>query len=280
MAEMTTWRCGGVADRVYVPVDIDDLCAYLERLPSSEEVAWLGRGSNVLVRDGGMRGVVLLTREGLDHIEYSGAQVRAEAGTPCARLARETAVEGMAGLEFLAGIPGSVGGALAMNAGCAGAETWDRVESVETVDRAGVRHRLLRDEVRTGYRFADLPEGHGVVAGTFRLAQDPDATAPLRRIREQMSHRRATQPVDQPNCGSVFRNPPHEHAAILIEHSGLKGHRIGGAEVSRRHANFIVTDAGARAQDVERLIEHVRAMVEADSGVRLELEVRILGEKS
>lgn len=278
MAEHTTWRCGGAADRVYAPSSLDDLSAYLAGLGEDVPLTWLGRGSNVLVRDGGMRGVVIQLSEPLSEIVLEPPKVHALGGALCARLATLTATAGFGGLEFLAGIPGTVGGALAMNAGAADSELWEFVESIETVDRQGVRHEFTSEQVEVGYRFAKIPAGHGIVAGTFRLEPSEDPTQPERRLRKLMDHRRTTQPVSQPSGGSVFRNPPGGHAARLIEEAGLKGYRIGGAEVSRTHANFIVHEGTASAADIERLIEHVQETVEQHSGVRLELEVRILGE--
>lgn len=278
MAEHTTWRCGGAADCVFAPGSIDDLSAYLADLSAEVPLTWLGRGSNVLVRDGGMRGVVVQLREPLSEIVLEPPRVRALGGALCARLATLTAAAGFGGLEFLGGIPGTVGGALAMNAGAAGSEIWDSVESIETVDRQGVRHEFPAGRIQVGYRFAGIPVGHGVVAGTFRLEATEDPAQPERRLRELMDHRRSTQPVSQPSGGSVFRNPPGHHAARLIEEAGLKGCRVGGAEVSRTHANFIVHEGTASAADIEHLIEHIRDAVEQHSGVRLELEVRILGE--
>lgn len=278
MAEHTTWRCGGAADRVFAPDSIDDLSAYLAGLETDVPLTWLGRGSNVLVRDGGMRGVVIQLREPLSEIVLEPPRVRAEGGALCARLATLTAAAGFSGLEFLAGIPGTVGGALAMNAGAAGSEIWEFVESIGTVDRQGNRHEFTTEQIRFGYRFAEVPAGHGVVAGTFRLERAEDPAQPEHRLRELMDRRRATQPVSLPSGGSVFRNPPGGHAARLIEEAGLKGCRVGGAEVSRAHANFIVHEGTASAADIERLIDHIRRTVEEHSGVRLELEVRILGE--
>ena len=278
MAEHTTWRCGGAADRVYAPSSLDDLSAYLAGLGEDVPLTWLGRGSNVLVRDGGMRGVVIQLSEPLSEIVLEPPRVHALGGALCARLATLTATAGFGGLEFLAGIPGTVGGALAMNAGAADSELWEFVESIETVDRQGARHEFTSEQVEVGYRFAKIPAGHGIVAGTFRLEPSEDPTQPERRLRKLMDHRRTTQPVSQPSGGSVFRNPPGGHAARLIEEAGLKGYRIGGAEVSRTHANFIVHEGTASAADIERLIEHVQETVEQHSGVRLELEVRILGE--
>ena len=278
MSEHTTWRCGGAADRVFAPSSLDDLSAYLAGLEVDVPLTWLGRGSNVLVRDGGMRGVVIQLCESLSEIVLEPPMVQAQGGASCARLAILTAAAGWGGLEFLAGIPGTIGGALAMNAGAAGSELWDFVESIETVDRKGARHEFAAGQIKAGYRFAEIPAGHGVVAGTFRLEPAEDPAQPERRLRELMNRRRTTQPVSQPSGGSVFRNPPGGHAARLIEEAGLKGCRIGGAEVSRTHANFIVHGGTASAADIERLIEHVRDAVEEHSGVRLELEIRILGE--
>lgn len=278
MSEHTTWRCGGAADRVFSPGSLDDLSTYLSGLEADMPLTWLGRGSNVLVRDGGMRGVVIQLREPLSEIVLEPPKVTAQGGALCARLATLTAAAGWSGLEFLAGIPGTIGGALAMNAGAAGSETWNFVESIETVDRRGARHTITADRIRAGYRFAEIPAEHGVVAGTFSLEQAEDPAEPERKLRELMDHRRTTQPVSQPSGGSVFRNPPGRHAAQLIEEAGLKGCRIGGAEVSCTHANFIVHEGAASAADIEQLIEHVRRVVEEHSGVCLELEVCILGE--
>ena len=278
MSEHTTWRCGGRADRVFAPSSLDDLSAYLAGLPADVPLTWLGRGSNVLVRDGGMRGVVVQLREPLSEIALEPPRVHAQGGALCARLAAVTVAAGFGGLEFLAGIPGTVGGALAMNAGAAGSELWDFVESVETVDRQGGRHEFLAGQIRVGYRSAEIPAGHGVVAGAFRVESVEDPARPERLLKRLMDHRRATQPVSRPSGGSVFRNPPGDHAARLIEEAGLKGCRVGDAEVSHAHANFIVHEGMANAADIERLIEHVRDAVERHSGVRLELEVRILGE--
>ncbi len=280
MSECTTWRCGGVADLLYQPGSLGDLSTYLASLDGSVPVTWLGRGSNVLVRDGGMRGVVIQLSDPLSGIAVDPPEVQAQGGAPCARLAAATAAAGLRGLEFLAGIPGTVGGALAMNAGAAGSEIWDYVHHIETLDRQGDVHRFRADEIEVGYRYAQLPPGHGVVLGVFHLQRDEDAMAARQRIQELMARRRETQPVAQASSGSVFRNPPGQHAAELIEAAGLKGYRIGGAEVSKTHANFIVNDGQATARDVEALIEYVRKAVADHSGVQLELEVRILGEDS
>lgn len=278
MARHTAWAVGGPADRFYEPADLEDLCAFLAALPPDEPVFWLGLGSNLLVRDGGIRGSVVRTAGLLQRLErVGGERVRAEAGVPCAKAARFCARSGLGGAEFLAGIPGTVGGALAMNAGAFGGETWDVVAAVETVDRSGVRHRRVPGEFAVAYREVAGPAGEWFVAAELALAP-ADAGAGSARIREFLRRREATQPMGQRSCGSVFRNPSGDHAARLIEASGLKGRRVGAAMVSEKHANFIVNTGGARAADIEALIELVRETVAREQGVTLVPEVHRVGE--
>jgi UDP-N-acetylmuramate dehydrogenase len=202
--------------------------------------------------------------------------VRAGAGLPCALLARQCVRWQLGPAAFFAGIPGSVGGALAMNAGAFGGETWSHVESVTTIDRAGKLHERLRAEFTIGYRSVQGLPTEWFLSATFALAPDATTSSGLKAM---LARRNATQPLGLPSCGSVFRNPPGDHAGRLIESAGLKGSRIGGAVVSEKHANFIVNDGDATAADVEQLIERVRAEVEKASGVRLELEVRVVGDQ-
>jgi UDP-N-acetylmuramate dehydrogenase len=278
MAHHTSWRVGGPADRAYLPSDIDDLAAFLRSLPPSEPIYWIGLGSNLLVRDGGVRGTVLITSGALGGIALTPAgAVRAEAGVPCAKLARFCVNGHLSGAEFMAGIPGTVGGALAMNAGAHGGETWSFVEVVETVDRAGALHRRAAAEYQVAYRRVLGPAEEWFVAGHFRFPKDAKQEG-RGLIRRLLARRGATQPTQLPNAGSVFKNPPNDHAARLIEASGLKGFRIGGAAVSELHANFIVNTGTARAADIEHLIARVQAEVETKQGVRLETEVRVIGE--
>jgi UDP-N-acetylmuramate dehydrogenase len=278
MARHTSWRVGGPADRLYLPADLDDLAAYLKQLPDNEPLHWVGLGSNLLVRDGGVRGTVIMTSGTLGVLEVAGnGAVRAEAGVPCAKLARFCVQHGLRGGEFLAGIPGTVGGALAMNAGCHGSETWQYVEAVETLDRHGARHRRASADFRIAYRRVQGPEGEWFVAGHFRFPPD-DRQEGKGLIKRLLARRGATQPTQLPNAGSVFKNPPNDYAARLIEASGLKGACEGRACISELHANFIVNTGGATAADIERLIARVRAEVESKQGVRLETEVRVIGE--
>jgi len=277
LAPRTAWRVGGSARRLCVVRTREEFLVALSSLRPEEPLLVLGLGSNLLVRDGGFEGAVIVTT-GLRALVREGPRIRAEAGLPCPTLARRLARWGLSGGEFLAGIPGTVGGALRMNAGCFGNETWERVEAVETVDRSGVLRRRRAAEVSVGYRTVGLGEDEYVLAAdlVFVPAEPGDVRA---RLESFLARRRESQPLTEPNAGSVFLNPPGAHAARLIEDAGLKGYAVGGARVSERHANFIVTSPGARARDVEDLIRHVRETVLARSGVRLETEVRIVGEE-
>ncbi len=277
MARHTSWRVGGPAELYYEPEGLEDLGAFLSRLEPGTPVFWLGLGSNLLVRDGGIPGAVIATSGRLAAIEpLGGTRVRAGAGASCARVARFCARQGLVGAEFLAGIPGTLGGALAMNAGAFGGETWERVVAVETVDRDGGTHRRGPEDYEIGYRSVRGPEGEWYTAAELQLERG-DAAAAQARIRALLARRGATQPIGEPSCGSVFRNPPGDHAARLIEAAGLKGAHIGGARVSDKHANFIVNTGGARAAEIEALIERVRETVARRFGVELEPEVRIVG---
>ena len=278
LARYTSWQIGGPADRFYLPADADDLAAALAGLPADEPLLWLGLGSNLLVRDGGFRGTVISTRQALGDLEVLGrGRVRAGAGVGCAKVARLCTRHDLVGGEFLAGIPGTVGGALAMNAGAWGGETWPRVEAVETVDRAGVQRERPPEDFRIGYRSVEGPADEWFVAARFAFDAG-DGAASRERIRELLEARARTQPTGTKSCGSVFRNPPGDHAARLIEAAGLKGACAGGVQVSEKHANFIINRGDGSAADVETLIERIRAEVEHSSGIRLECEVRIVGE--
>ena len=278
MSKHTSWRVGGLADCYYQPADIEDLATLLSQLPDNEPLTWIGLGSNLLVRDGGIRGTVIATSGVLNGLQrLQGNKMRAEAGVSCAKVARFCAREGLTGAEFLAGIPGTMGGALAMNAGAFGGETWEIVSAVETLQRNGQRYERLPEEYQVGYRSVRGPEGEWFVAAELEL-KPGDTTAAQARIKELLTKRSNTQPIQIPNAGSVFRNPPGDHAARLIEAAGLKGLCTGGACVSDKHANFIVNTGTAKAADIEALINQVAHEVELKHGVRLEREVRIVGE--
>jgi UDP-N-acetylmuramate dehydrogenase len=282
LAPHTTWRAGGRADVAYIPADRDDLALFLHQLPIFEPVTVLGLGSNVLVRDGGVRGAVILMHNPGGALAVADGQIYTEAGVACPKLARFAARHGCGGAEFLAGVPGTVGGALAMNAGCYGGETWSHVAKVELLTRDGTFVVRTPADYAIDYRSVKRADGRpldGVfTAAWFRFAPGDGETA-LARIRELLGRRIATQPLNLPNAGSVFRNPPGDHAARLIEGAGLKGLTAGGAQVSQKHANFIVnSERRASATDIETLIEHVRRVVAERTGVTLETEVRMIGE--
>ncbi len=280
MSRYTSWRVGGPADRLYLPADLDDLAAFLRLQPADgTPLYWVGLGSNLLVRDGGVRGTVILTHGALNVLRHLGdGRLYVEAGVASAKVARFAAQCVLTGAEFLAGIPGTIGGALAMNAGAFGGETWDIVERVETLDRRGERRTRMPADYRIGYRQVEGPADEWFVAAELRLAPDVGLKA-KGRIRQLLARRSASQPTQLPNAGSVFKNPPGDHAARLIETCGLKGACEGKACVSERHANFIVNTGGATAAEIERLIARVRAEVERRHGIRLEPEVRIIGEE-
>ncbi|MHB8915291.1 MAG: UDP-N-acetylmuramate dehydrogenase [Thiobacillus sp.] len=321
MKKHVSWRAGGVAQRVYIPADLDDLCGLVRSLPAEEPIHLFGLGSNLLIRDGGLTGVSVLLHGVLKKLALESRVrslppgpkntrlVYAEAGVASPKLARFCANNDLVDGEFWAGIPGTVGGALAMNAGCYGHETWEKVAQVVSLNRKGQLVERGLEDYEIGYRHVvlrpagdfspaspqpnPLPGGEGAnvtpsvpkpvhewfIGAWFRLPQG-DGAASRATIKSLLQKRIDTQPLQQPNAGSVFRNPPGDFAARLIESSGLKGYRIGGAQVSPKHANFIVNIDQASAADIERLIEHVETTVEARTQVRLHREVRIMGEHS
>ncbi|GIK24946.1 MAG: UDP-N-acetylenolpyruvoylglucosamine reductase [Betaproteobacteria bacterium] len=281
MARHVTWRAGGAAARAYLPADLDDLAAFLRATRIDEPLLFVGLGSNLLVRDGGFGGTVVFLHAVLGRLTIADGLVYAEAGVASPKVARFAANHDLAGAEFLAGIPGTVGGALAMNAGCYGGETWGIVERVLMLDRHGGLRERRAEDFEIGYRHVGLRAASDEVfaAAWFRLPAGEGAVSRA-RIRALLEKRIASQPLQLPNAGSVFRNPPDDHAARLIEAAGLKGLQVGGARVSEKHANFIVNpDRRATAGDIEALIGKVQAGVHERFGVELVREVRIVGEK-
>jgi UDP-N-acetylmuramate dehydrogenase len=299
MARHVSWRAGGRARCTYAPADLDDMAVFLRGLPDSEPVCMVGLGSNLLVRDSGFDGTVIFTHWALRDVRVAltapmGGEILAQAGVATPKVARIAAMNNLGGAEFLAGIPGTVGGAVAMNAGCYGGETWDIVAQVETIDRTGLVRVRTPGHYTVAYRsverrcrqLSSVP-GCGsrkngdaeewFVSATFRLPRG-DGIEARARIKALLSQRIAAQPLGIPNAGSVFRNPPGDHAARLIEASGLKGRVIGGAAISAKHSNFIVNTGGASAADIEALIELAQETVAQRFGVRLEREVRVIGK--
>jgi UDP-N-acetylmuramate dehydrogenase len=279
MARHTSWRVGGPADLYFKPRSRDELVDFLRRLDPGVPVHWVGLGSNLLVRDGGVRGAVIVTAGCLEHLRHLGdGLVEAEAGVPCTVLARHCARWQVGPAEFFAGIPGTVGGALTMNAGAFGGETWSHAVEVEVVNRRGEVSRRSPQDYQVSYREVRGPRGEWFLSARFRF--DPTRPTSMERVRALIAERQAKQPLGMPSCGSVFRNPPGDFAGRLIEAAGLKGFRIGGAQVSEKHANFIINTGRATAADIEALIGHVQAAVEKAHGVRLAPEVHVLGESA
>jgi UDP-N-acetylmuramate dehydrogenase len=278
LSKHTTWRVGGVADRFYTPADEQDLADFISSMSADEPLFWLGLGSNLLIRDGGLRGTVISLQGSLAEMRVIDANhVYAGAGSSCGKLARFCGKQNLIGAEFLAGIPGLLGGALAMNAGAYGGETWSLVESVNTLDRHGVVHTRNASEFSIGYRTVQGPIDAGFVSAVLRLEQG-DGVAAAGNMRALLDKRNASQPIGLPSCGSVFRNPPGDYAARLIEASGLKGKIIGGAQVSTKHANFIINNGDATAKEIEALIAFVQQQVKTLQGVELHPEVKIVGD--
>jgi len=280
LSSYTTWRIGGCAGQLYKPAGIEDLARFLKQSPESEPVTWLGLGSNSLIRDGGVRGTVILTQGALNGLELLGDNlVRTEAGVSCAQMARFTARQGLFGGEFWAGIPGTMGGALRMNAGCFHGETWNSVVEVETMTKNGEVRTRSPEEFEIAYRSVKgLEDNEWFIAATCKF-EPGQKDVSLAKIKTLLERRAQTQPTSDYNCGSVFRNPAGDHAARLIESCGLKGFLLGGAMVSTKHANFIINHEGkASAKDIEALISHVHKTVLDKTGIDLIREVHILGE--
>jgi UDP-N-acetylmuramate dehydrogenase len=283
MSAHTSWHAGGPADVLFSPRDVEDLSAFLRLVPPEVPVYWVGLGSNLLVREGGIRGVVIATPGAFTRVERrSQTRVYCEASVPCARIARLCVKWGLGQGEFFSGIPGTLGGALAMNAGAFGDETWRHVLSIESIDRRCERRVRQAREFHAGYRQIEWPAGAAeewfLSAELAFEPQAADAALAPHTLQSLLQRRRDTQPLGQWSCGSVFRNPPGNHAARLIEAAGLKGYRIGDAAVSDKHANFILNLGKARASELEQLIRHVQLTVQRTHGVMLEPEVRIIGE--
>jgi len=278
LSRHTSWRVGGPAVHYFQPADIDDLAVYLSQLPADEQIYWVGLGSNLLVRDGGFKGSIICTSGVMNNIRFMDKyQVEVEAGVACPKVARRCAKQGLKNAEFLSGIPGTMGGALAMNAGAFGGETWQIVKSVTTIDRQGVLHQRSPDEFEIAYRHVSGVAGEWFVSVILQL--EPGDTHALQEKNKQLLAKRgASQPTQLPNAGSVFRNPDGDYAARLIEQAGLKGSCIGGACVSDKHANFIVNTGTATATDIENLILKVAETVKRLHKIELVREVCIVGD--
>ncbi len=286
MARHVSWRAGGPARRFYAPTDLGDLSTFLRQLPPEEPLLFVGLGSNLLVREGGWKGTVVLMHSAAKHPAMEDGLIYAEAGVACPKVARFAAVHSLGSAEFLSGIPGTVGGALEMNAGCYGGETWDLIERVTTIDRTGELRSHPKSDFEVGYRRCEMKADANASGGDvwfagahFRLPEG-DTEESREIIKALLQKRIAAQPLQLPNAGSVFRNPPEGRpAARLIQFCGLRGLERGGARVSEKHANFIVNPKGAAsAADIEWLILHIQETVKEETRVQLVTEVKIVGE--
>jgi UDP-N-acetylmuramate dehydrogenase len=278
LAKYTSWRVGGPAEKMYLPKDKEDLIAFVKSLPADEPLFWLGLGSNLLVRDGGIKGTVINTRGRLKKMELiDSTRLYVEAGVPCAHVARYSSDLGLTGAEFLAGIPGTMGGALKMNAGAFGGETWNIVRLVDVLNHQGEVIKRDKNEFEVAYRSVKGADNEWFLAVELLLEQQ-QGHAGQEKIKALLEKRNQTQPTNKPTCGSVFKNPAGDFAARLIEACGLKGYCIGDACVSEKHANFIENRGQATARDIEQLIEYIQQQVREKQGVELETEVCRVGE--
>lgn len=280
LAKYTSWRVGGPAQRLYIPEDKDDLIDFIASLPEGEPILWIGLGSNLLVRDGGIRGTVINTKSRLKDMRLiDSKRVYVEAGVPCAHVARFCSDLGLTGAEFLAGIPGTMGGALKMNAGAFGGETWSVVDQVEMINSEGDVIKRGKHEFEVAYRSVKGIANEWFLSAQLIL-QKGNSEASQQHIKALLEKRNTSQPTNKPTCGSVFKNPPGDFAARLIEASGLKGFSVGGAMVSEKHANFIENRGNATAVDIETLIEHIQNQVQSQFGIALQTEVCKVGERA
>ena len=279
MSRHTSWRTGGIADYFYTPANKADLIQLLKQLPTQMPLHWIGLGSNLLVRDAGVSGMMVRTSQGLSELNLLAAnRLYIESGVSCAKVARISTRNNLQGVAFLAGVPGSFGGALAMNAGAFGGETWPWVEQVECVNRQGQCREIQAQDIHYGYRQVDLPDDCWILSGILALELADSPSSGKDEIRSLLEKRHTSQPIQSANAGSVFRNPPGDFAARLIENAGLKGHTVGEATISEVHANFIINRGRATSADIEELIYIARDRVRQHHGITLQLEVRIIGE--
>ena len=278
MAKHTSWGIGGCADLFYSPKSREDLVSFLSSIDPNLPITWIGKGTNILVRDGGIRGVVISTKSFLKEIEKTSKYLyKVEAGVACVELALFCQKNGIGPAAFFSGIPGSIGGALTMNAGSFGMETWDLVKEVEVINEKGDISFLEKESFDIAYRTVTFPFRLWFLSCSMSLSSDEQTTKD--NLIELRNQRIRTQPLSEDTCGSVFKNPPGNFAGALIEGSGLKGFKIGSASISEKHANFIVNQGGATAGDIENLINHTRQVVKKNYDIDLQPEVRIMGEK-
>lgn len=280
MSKHTTWRIGGKTDCLFMPVNGEDLCRGLRYARERGIPALvIGNGSNMLVLDGGIPGLVICVGDAMSSYKIEDNTLKAEAGCILAKLARETAKMGYQGLEWAAGIPASVGGAAVMNAGAYGHSFYESLNSVEVIDKNYQLQKISADDLSYSYRSTSLMESGAVVTKVSVNLRPGNVGELTSKVEEILATRRKNQPLEYPSAGSVFKNPPGDHAGRLVEAAGLRGMRRGDAQVSEKHGNFIVNLGSATAKEVLSLIEEVRNIVKEKFDVLLEPEVRLIGEE-
>jgi len=280
MKKYNSWRVGGFAEYLYKPYDADDLSIFLQLIKEKKKITWIGLGSNILVRDQGIEGVVIVLHPSLGKIIFlQNNTVYVEAGASCVKLSQRCAEKNLTGIEFLSGIPGTVGGALAMNAGAYGSEIWDFVHDVKILDSNGVMYQRTKKDFDINYREVSLSQNECFVAAHLSLEKAGNDLQPIEKIKVFKKERSSVQPVGAPSCGSVFKNPADTSAGTLIERAGLKGYKVGRAEISKKHANFIINTGEAKAADIESLILHIQSTVEKKFRIKLETEVKFIGTR-
>ncbi len=278
LADITWFRVGGPAEVLYTPADESDLAYFLRHVPADLPVFVIGLGSNLLVRDGGVAGVVIRLGRGFGEIKVEpGHRLRVGTAVPDVKVARAAADAGIDGLAFYRGIPGSIGGALRMNAGAHGTETKDVLFSARAVDRSGNIHELSNADMGFTYRHCGIPEDWIFTEALYE-GRPGDPAQIQKKMDEVADYREQNQPIKERTGGSTFKNPPGNSSWKLIDAAGCRGLRIGGAHVSNMHCNFLINDANATAEDIETLGETVRARVKAESGITLNWEIIRLGE--
>ncbi|MDH4982522.1 UDP-N-acetylmuramate dehydrogenase [Hyphomicrobium sp. D-2] len=278
LADITWFRVGGAAQALFTPADEADLAYFLANCPRDLPVTVIGLGSNLLVRDGGVEGVVIRLGRGFANVTAEpGNRIRAGTAVPDVKVARAAADAGIAGLAFYRGIPGSIGGALRMNAGAHGSETKDVLFEARAVDRQGNIHVLSNADMGFSYRHSSVPKDWILTEALYQ-GRPGDSAAILQEMEEVAQYREKNQPIKERTGGSTFKNPPGQSSWRLVDEAGCRGLRVGGAKVSEMHCNFLINDANATAEDIERLGETVRARVKANSGIELQWEIIRLGE--
>ena len=279
LKNFNSWKVGGRAEQFLICDEKEILASLMRRKKIKLPITFVGLGSNLLVRDGGIKGTVIVMHGGLRKINGDDGLIYSEAGVSCSKLSKFSAKKGLADSAFFSGIPGTIGGALAMNAGCYGSETWDYVSKVLIINLNGDQVERNKSDFDISYRqVINKNKDEFFLAAWFKFPKGNKEQSE-KRIKELLAHRKETQPLNWPTAGSTFRNPKGNFAARLIEDCGLKGYKIGGAQVSEKHANFIINLGNASALDIEKVITYIQKVVFEQKKIQLLREIRIIGEK-